>query len=238
MKPSLDIVLYAVIIILTLYVLFRYLSIKTDGFAVPLNIYMQDNPDYTLQNLIKMDEVGYDKEYQPDKQVIGAINSHSQYYTRKEYELDNLISENKKLDEKIKSNSTNVNSTLVSMHNADNLSITPIGDDSFQLNINNNCLTVVGDKQYDLKNCNVGDFGQKFQAREIADSVFSKYITGYNVLSDHEYPYQIVQSKASPFHCLTGGDNQISLEECNGNNIKQQWQLEKRENPCIDSRDN
>lgn len=238
MTSRIEFALFCVLIILTLYVLFMYSSRKKEGFAVPLNIYMKDTPDYTLQNLIKIDEMGYDKEYEPDKQVINAINSNNQYYTRKEYELDNLILENKKLDEKIKSNVTNVNATLVSKHNADNLSIFPTGDDSFQININNKCLTVIGDKQYNLKDCNSTDYGQTFNTTEITSSAVSKYITGYDVLSDHEYPHQIVQSKISPFHCLTGGDNQISLEECNGNNVKQQWNLEKRENQCLDSRDN
>ena len=46
------------------------------------------------------------------------------------------------------------------------------------------------------------------------------------------YPYNIFTSTVNN-NCLTIGDKGITIEKCNLNNIKQQWEISPDENLCV-----
>ena len=53
-----------------------------------------------------------------------------------------------------------------------------------------------------------------------------------NIISNQVYPYTIFKSLVND-NCLTISNEGISIEPCNLNNIKQQWEISPDENLCV-----
>ena len=198
-----------------------------------LHNYYTEYKDFSLKQEKKNTEEELDKQT-----IFKKIHTNAELQREKKNYLDDIISKNKKLQEdKILSTRDILDATLVSNYNSDNISIMPVGDNKFKIRVNDKCLTVIGDKDYSVKECTVGDYAQYFTSRKISDADEAAYWTNSKVSDKHSYPYYNVQSNISPHNCLTGGDDIVSIEKCNGNNIKQHWQIEPRQNICIDTRD-
>ena len=55
---------------------------------------------------------------------------------------------------------------------------------------------------------------------------------GQNNCSKNVYPYNIFKSLVND-NCLTISNDGITVEQCNLNNIKQQWEISPNENLCV-----
>jgi hypothetical protein len=233
-KLEIIILLVAIIVVISIYY-----KTNSEKFVDIDNIELYDLANYYTE--YRDINVKREKEAKMnilDKQrIFKQIHENDKLQMSRKQYLDDIISKNKKMQEdKLLSNQDLKDATLVSQYNADNISILPVGDNKFKVLINDKCLTVIGDKNYDAKDCTVGDYAQYFTSRKISDVDEAAYWTDIQIVGTHSYPYHMVQSKISPNHCLNGGDNQLSIEKCDGNNQKQQWQLEARKNICIDTR--
>ena len=80
---------------------------------------------------------------------------------------------------------------------------------------------------------------QKFTSNRIYSAIDAAKIMNVDknkivsdTISSSIYPYNILRSTVNN-NCLTNNDNGITIEKCNLNNIKQQWEISPDENICI-----
>lgn len=133
------------------------------------------------------------------------------------------------------SNTPSLPQTLESAYNAQQISIIPSGDSTFKIQVDDQCLSVYGDKDYMLKKCNATAYEQRFKSYEITNANDAQSITGKPVNIDTDratYPYSLVSSTISN-NCLDIDEDGIRLTPCNGNNLNQQWNVKTTKNVCI-----
>ena len=138
------------------------------------------------------------------------------------------------LDKPIKTIKSNYNSQYLSTFPNDTKDST-----SYSVLANDKCLTVKGlctgefcvlDCQKSLNASN----SQKFTTDRINSSVDAARIMNVDISKINTaniYPFNIFRSKINS-HCLTINDNGITVEKCNLNNKKQQWQISPDDNIC------
>ena len=108
------------------------------------------------------------------------------------------------------------------------LSLNPAGEnDTYQVNINGQCLTVYSKKDVRLKPCQMGKSvsdSQIFRTDRIQNKLGAQTITKEKYINPAVlYPYNIFRSSLTG-ECMTLDDaGDIVLKQCSGNNIKQQW---------------
>ena len=119
------------------------------------------------------------------------------------------------------------------------LSLNPAGEnDTYQVNINGQCLTVYSKKDVRLKPCQMGKSvsdSQKFSTDRIQTKLGAQAITKEKYINPAVvYPYNIFRSSLTG-ECMTLDDaGDIVLKQCSGNNIKQQWLISPDEKLCKD----
>jgi hypothetical protein len=233
--------LLSVVLIIIVYFIYdnKKNNQNNEGFIESLDIGypgMKNHYGYYQSNIYKHNKL-HNIGGVMDNNMINKVSDNENKVIKKENELNDLIKQNKKLEnEEWYIKKIPENGTIKSQYNGDSITIEPVGDDKFKVLVNNKCITVIGNKEYELKNCEAGQYGQYFTRQKVNENDESKYYTGYEVNSDNNYPYDMVISKIPPYHCLTTGNDMLSVEECNGNNLTQQWQLNDRVKNCSDSR--
>ena len=131
-------------------------------------------------------------------------------------------------------------STIKSKYNSQYLS-TFVNDVShYGILANDQCITVNGlcKDEYCLLNCQNNLFtsdSQKFTTNRINSPNDAAKLMNVNVSlisSKNVYPYNIFRSVVNN-NCLTIGNDGFTIEKCNLNNIKQQWEISPDENICV-----
>ena len=131
-------------------------------------------------------------------------------------------------------------STIKSKYNSQYLST--FSNDSLNYGVlaNDKCLTVNGlcKEDFCLLECQNNLYSsdtQKFKTKRIysnADASKVMNVPINNISNTNIYPFNIFTSVINN-NCLTIGDGGITVEKCNLNNIKQQWEISPDENICI-----
>ena len=132
------------------------------------------------------------------------------------------------------SSSSSMMKTLSSAYNAQQISAIPVSDNSFKIQVNDNCITVYGDTDYTMKKCENTNYSQNFNYNLIQNASDAKAATGVmpNQSQPINYPYSLVSSGISN-NCLNIDDDGISLLPCNPNKLNQQWKLNNKPNYCM-----
>lgn len=132
--------------------------------------------------------------------------------------------------------------TIKSKNNAQMLSL--MSNDAsgkYGVMVNDNCLTVSGmcgaDSPYCVQPCQNSIYlsdSQKFTVTNIATSADAKKIMGSsaNISSKNVYPFNIVRSNVDNT-CLAMSNDGLTMEQCNLNDIRQQWSISPDENICL-----
>lgn len=118
-----------------------------------------------------------------------------------------------------------------SIVNSDEISIIPMGNDKFNVQINGKCLTVYGDKDYKLNDC-VKTNSQAFKKHLIRDKYDSKYMIGKLGSNNVDYPYEMLSSEITN-SCLTIDPDGISVQPCIPEDKKQHWISSMNAKKCI-----
>lgn len=130
--------------------------------------------------------------------------------------------------------------TIKSNYNSQYLSTFTYDKQNYNILTNDKCLTVKGlcKDEFCLLNCQnklYSSNSQKFKPYRImtptdAASIMNVPIETISV--DTIYPYNIFKSLIND-KCLTISNDGITVEQCNLNNIKQQWEISPDENICV-----
>ena len=131
--------------------------------------------------------------------------------------------------------SASINQSLSSAYNAQQISVIPSNDGTYKLQVNGECITVYGDKDYSLKKCDAKTYAQAFKFYDITNPLDSQAITGQTVDPMYDsaiYPYSLVSSSISN-NCLTIDNDGISISPCVANKQGQQWNISSTPNYCI-----
>jgi hypothetical protein len=131
--------------------------------------------------------------------------------------------------------------TIKSKNNAQYLSLLsndPTG--KYSIIANDKCLTVSGtckNNPYCLTDCQTNIYtsdSQKFYTTNIATESDAMNVMGSDIQINKRniYPFNIFRSAVDD-SCLSMSDNGLSLEQCNLNDIRHQWQISPDENICL-----
>ena len=167
-----------------------------------------------------------------------------------EYSKQNLAQskelEKSKIGNNNASNNTNIFpineiiKTIKSRYNSQYLSTSANDNANYGILVNDKCLTVNGLCKEDFclldcqKNLYVSD-SQKFSTKRIHTAIDAANVMKIplnKVSSTNIYPFNIFRSAVNN-NCLTINDGGITVEKCNLNNIKQQWEISPDENICF-----
>ena len=117
------------------------------------------------------------------------------------------------------------------------LSLYPLAElDSYQVNINDQCLSVYGSDKVMLKPCQLGGSvsdSQRFITTRIKTPLGAKAEMNTPYISPAMvYPYNIFRSAISG-QCMALNDNgDVVMQTCSPNNIRQHWKISPNENIC------
>ena len=155
--------------------------------------------------------------------------------TEKLKELKQIIQPAKKqypMDKLIKTIKSNYNSQYISTISNDMK--------KYGILVNDKCLTVNGLCKDDFcvldcqNNLYTSD-SQKFSTNRITSAADASKIMNVpvdKISNKNVYPFNIFKSFVND-NCLTISNDGITVENCNLNNIKQQWQISPNENLCV-----
>lgn len=130
--------------------------------------------------------------------------------------------------------------TIKSKFNSQYISTISNDNTNYGILLNDKCLTVNGlcKDDYCLLDCQNYLFtsdSQKFSTKRIYSAVDAAKIMNVpvkSISSANVYPYNIFSSLVNN-KCLTIGNEGITVEKCNLNNIKQKWEISPDENICL-----
>ena len=130
--------------------------------------------------------------------------------------------------------------TIKSKYNAQYISTIGYDKKKYSIIANDKCLTVSGlcKEPYCLLDCQKGlntSDSQKFQTERIENEIqAAKFMntTLSKISTNNVYPFNIFKSLVNN-NCLTLTDDGITVEDCNINNIKQQWEISPNDNICV-----
>jgi len=142
-----------------------------------------------------------------------------------QYKDDNFLKELKNTDFK----------TIKSHNNGLNIALNRIGFDNYQVKVNNGCMNVTTENDYNVVPCNVSDKGQHFKLNHIFNETeyrnsLSKAFPQLSELNNVHYPLSLVKSKATD-NCLKNTHGKLSVEPCREYE-GQRWASIKTENSC------
>jgi hypothetical protein len=143
-----------------------------------------------------------------------------------------IISKDFPIDKFIKTIKSKYNSQYLSTYSNDNK--------NYNILANDKCLTVRGLCKTDfcLLNCQNKLYtsnSQHFTSERInnnKDAAVIMNVPTETISTDNIYPYSIFKSLIND-NCLTISNEGITVEKCNLNNIKQQWEISPNENICV-----
>ena len=130
--------------------------------------------------------------------------------------------------------------TIKSKYNSQYLSTYSNDNENYNILANDKCLTVRGLCKTDfcLLNCQNKLYtsnSQHFTSERInnnKDAAAVMNVPTETISTDNIYPYSIFKSLIND-NCLTISNEGITVEKCNLNNIKQQWEISPNENICV-----
>ena len=130
--------------------------------------------------------------------------------------------------------------TIKSKYNSQYLSTMSHNKNNYGILVNDKCLTINGlcKEEYCLLDCNSNLYksdSQIFNTNRINSSTdAAKYmnVSIDKISKKNIYPYNIFKSIVND-NCLTISNDGITIEQCNLNNIKQQWEISPDENICV-----
>ena len=182
-----------------------------------------NNRDFTTDNIknIKLH----------DKITQNLINSQKLINIKKTLE-NSQVQEKYPIDKLIK--------TIKSKYNSQYISTVGFDKTKYAIIANDKCLTVSGlcKEPFCLLDCQKGLYSsdsQKFKTERILSEVEaakSMNIPIGKVATTNIYPFNIFKSLINN-NCLTLSKDGITVEPCNVNNIKQQWEISPDENICV-----
>ena len=130
--------------------------------------------------------------------------------------------------------------TIKSKYNAQHISTVGYDKTKYAIMANDKCLTVSGlcKEPFCLLDCQKGLYSsdsQKFKTERITNEIEAAKATNTTlskISTANVYPFNIFKSLVNN-NCLTLSSEGITVEECNVNNIKQQWEISPDENLCV-----
>jgi hypothetical protein len=130
--------------------------------------------------------------------------------------------------------------TIKSKYNAQYISTTANNMKNYGILINDKCLTVNGlcKDDFCLLNCQNNLYStdsQKFKTQRITsdnDAATAMNVSIDKISKKNIYPFNIFRSLVND-NCLTISNDGITVENCNLNNIQQQWEISPNENICV-----
>ena len=154
--------------------------------------------------------------------------------------LENLKIGNNKLDSNTIYPVDSIIKTIKSKYNSQYLSTFANDSLNYGVVVNDKCLTVNGlcKEDYCLLDCQNILFtspSQKFSTKRIYNNIdAANYMNApiTQISTTNVYPFNIFTSEVTG-KCLTISNNGITVENCNLNNIKQQWEISPNENLCV-----
>jgi len=131
-------------------------------------------------------------------------------------------------------------STIKSKYNSQYLSLFANDYSKYGILVNDKCLTVNGlcKDEFCLLQCQDGLYtsdSQKFLSKRIYNSTDASKVMNIpenQISTTNIYPFNIFTSVVNN-NCLTINNEGITIEKCNLNNIKQQWEISPDENLCV-----
>ena len=130
--------------------------------------------------------------------------------------------------------------TIKSKYNSQYISTMGFDKSKYAIMANDKCLTVSGlcKEPYCLLDCQTSLYSsdsQKFKTERIQneiDAAKSMGTTLGRISNANVYPFNVFKSLVNN-NCLTLSKDGITVEPCNLNNIKQQWEISPTENICV-----
>jgi len=130
--------------------------------------------------------------------------------------------------------------TIKSKYNSQYLSTFTNNNQNYNILANDKCLTVRGlcKDEFCLLNCQnklYSSNSQFFNTERInneVDAAATMNVPVETISTDNVYPYNIFKSLIND-KCLTISNDGMTVEQCNLNNIKQQWEISPDENICV-----
>jgi hypothetical protein len=127
--------------------------------------------------------------------------------------------------------------TIKSVNNNTILSLNPVADpDTYQVNINGQCLTVYSKNNMLLKPCQKGfaiSDSQKLISKRIMTPLAAKTEMKSSYLNPLiVYPYNIFRSPLTGQCMSLNNDGDIIMKDCSANDIRQHWKISHNENIC------
>ena len=250
-----DYIYLSLIIIILFFIIFLiYLSYEyrnIECFNVPIvNSLSSIKGNILDTNNLSLD---FDSEY---KNLNNEINNRNISRDNiKNIELYKKTQKNFLDSEKLKElnktiNTTNINNnyqftdklikTIKSKYNAQYLSTFSNDMKNYGILANDKCLTVNGlcKDEFCLLECQNNLYtsdSQKFTTKRITNNKEAANEMNVNIdrISEKNiYPYNIFKSSVND-NCLTISNDGVTIERCNLNNIKQQWEISPDENLCV-----
>lgn len=237
------------IISFILFIIYLSYEYRVEGFTLQ---YISGEPTNDLNTIInlKTSLLNSYKEYSSDTINLGINQQNAKNEDIHKATLLNLDNSTKlkKLNLGLSQKpdvfpSSETIKTIKSKYNSQHLSIfqNDIKNDINKYGIlaNDKCLTVKGlcNGEFCLLDCQnklyVSD-SQKFTTDRIYSALDASRIMNVdysNIDTTNIYPFNIFRS-AITNKCLTISDNGISVDKCNLNNKKQQWEISPNENIC------
>ena len=193
-----------------------------------------NNYNNLYNNVYNQQIIKDNNEYQKLNKQSETSLSNTNTLIKNKQELK-IIPDTFPLDKLIKTIKSKYNSQLLSLFA--NEYLTTNNTNKYGILVNDKCLTVskLCNGEYCLQNCqnnlHTSD-SQKFYTNRIYSELDASKITPSLPISQKNiYPYNIFRSSITD-KCLTMSNDGITLENCNPNNIKQQWQISPDENIC------
>lgn len=238
---------YKILLTIVIVIIVIFITIKTyyDSFidigqinffdsSLPQNYKLLDNDFVNIlgdgyNKIILEDEDKIKKIYDDTIVKSNIVNELSKDYKKVNKKVPKTFPVNKPIK------------TIKSKNNSQYLSvITNDPNDKYGILVNDKCLTVsgiCGTDPYCLTNCQNNLYAsdsQKFYTTRISTSADASKImgSGVEINSKNVYPFNIFRSKVDDT-CLALSNDGVTLEKCNLNDIRHQWNISPDENICL-----
>ena len=151
-----------------------------------------------------------------------------------EAKLIKLQKQKNDIKQHLHKNPPNIVRTIKSNFNNQMLTVQPYDLNSYQIQINDKCMTVYDDNKYLLEKCNTkGDRSdtQKFSTHRIKNNYNAESKMGRKPNKIVEYPYNIFKSELTN-QCLTIDNDGVSVQNCLPDNTKQHFKISDQQVLC------
>jgi hypothetical protein len=196
------------------------------------------NTILTNNNYVSVLSEGYNKLVLDDEAQIKNLYNDAIKRSNLVQQLSTANRKNKEISDKFPPDAQI--KTIKSKHNSQYLSTIVNDINKYGIQVNDKCLTVsgtCGDSPYCLQNCQNSLYtsdSQKFYNTAIQTEADAIKIMGNDVQmgANIVYPFNIFRSSIDDT-CLAMSDTGLTLEKCNLNDIRHQWQISPDENICL-----